>query len=72
MRKGKEPNCVRMKRDIQRQLEEEMPGVAEAEKRRRQMERVAKNPLLGRFVSASGDVAAVTGRVTSPEEVVGD
>ncbi len=53
MRKGREPDCVRMKRDIQRQLEQEMPGVAEAEKRRLQMERVAKNPLLGRFVVAA-------------------
>ncbi len=56
MRKDKDFDCVKMKRDIQRRLEQEMPGVPEAEKRRLQMERVAKNPLLRRFVAAAREV----------------
>ncbi len=50
MKKDKSFDCVRMKWEIQRRLEEEMPGVPEPEKRRLQMERVAGNPLLRRFV----------------------
>ncbi len=50
MTKNKRFDCVQMKWDIQRRLEEEMPGVPETEKRRLQMERVARNPLLRRFV----------------------
>ena len=53
MKKDKDFDCVKMKWDIQRRLEEEMPGVPEDEKRQLQMERVAKNPLLGRFVVAA-------------------
>ncbi len=56
--KNKRFDCVQMKWDIQRRLEEEMPGVPEAEKRRLQMERVAKDPLLGRFVSQARRGAA--------------
>ena len=48
--KKKTFDCVQMKWDIQRKLEEELPELTEEEKRRVQMERVAKNPILGPFL----------------------
>ncbi len=46
-------DCVQMKWDIQRRLAEEFAGVSDAERRRIQMERVARNPLLASFVPAA-------------------
>jgi hypothetical protein len=43
-------DCVQMKWDIQRKLEEEMRQLPEPEKRRIQLERVLDNPLLGPFM----------------------
>lgn len=53
MRKEKSFDCVQMKWDIQRRLEEEFAGVPEAEQRRILMERVRKNPVLSPFFPRS-------------------
>ncbi len=47
MTKAKAFDCVEMKSDIQRKLQAEFPGMEEMEKRRRQLERVRHNPVLG-------------------------
>ena len=53
MKKEKAFDCVRMKWDIQRRLEEEFAGVPEAEKRRILTERVRNNALLRQFLPRS-------------------
>jgi hypothetical protein len=51
MRKDKRFDCVQMKWGIQRAQAEEFAGVSDEERQRVLMERVARNPLLGKFVS---------------------
>ncbi len=50
MKKQKSFDCVQMKWDIQRKLEHELAGTSELEKRRIQMDRVEKNPVLSPFL----------------------
>ncbi len=50
MSKKKTFDCVQMKWDIQRRLEQEFPELPEPERRRRQLERLKDDPHLGCFV----------------------
>lgn len=50
MKKHKKFDCVQMKWDIQQKIEKEFVGISDDEANRMQMERVAKNPILGPFL----------------------
>ena len=50
MKKQKAFDCLEMKREIQRKLEEEFAGVSEDEMRRILRERIDRNPILGPFL----------------------
>jgi len=50
MRKPKKFDCVRMKWDIQKQIQKEYAGLSDQEAHRIQMEKVMKNPILGPFL----------------------
>lgn len=50
MRKHKKFDCVQMKWDIQQKIEKEFVGISDDEANRIQMERIAKNPILGPFL----------------------
>lgn len=47
MRKSKKFDCVQMKWDIQRRIQKKYTGLLEKEARKKQMENVLKNPILG-------------------------
>lgn len=49
MKRDKSFDCVRMKREIQKQIREECSGLSDEESCRRQMAKVARNPILGPF-----------------------
>jgi len=42
-------DCVKMKRDIQRQIQKENSGLSDQEAHKIQMEKVMQNPILGPF-----------------------
>ena len=50
MKKHKKFDCVQMKWDIQQKIEKEFVGISDDEANRIQMERIAKNPILGPFL----------------------
>jgi hypothetical protein len=50
MKKKKAFDCVEMKWSIQQKIAEESAGLTEEEARRRQLARIAKNPILSRFL----------------------
>ena len=50
MRKDKKFDCVKMKWDIQKQIQKEYAGLSEQEAHRMQMEKVMRNPILGPFL----------------------
>jgi hypothetical protein len=50
MRKTKKFDCVRMKWDIQQQIQKEYAGLSDQEAHRIQMEKVMQNPILGPFL----------------------
>ena len=50
MKKQKKFDCVKMKWDIQKKIEQEYRGVPEHQARRQQMETVRRDPLLGPFI----------------------
>lgn len=49
MKKDKKFDCVEMKWDIQKQIDEEFSTIPEKEARRIHQERIAANPILRRF-----------------------
>ena len=49
MKKNKKFDCVRMKWDIQQQIQKEYAGLSDQEAHRIQMEKVMQNPILGPF-----------------------
>ena len=50
MKKHKKFDCVQMKWDIQQKIEKDFVGISDDEANRIQMERIAKNPILGPFL----------------------
>ncbi len=51
MMKNKQFDCVKMKRQIQKQLQDKYAGVDDIEAHKLQMEAVLRNPILGEFAS---------------------
>ena len=51
MKKDKDFDCVEMKWEIQRKLQERYAGVPEEEARRKQWEEALADPILGPFLS---------------------
>ena len=51
MKKAKKFDCVQMKWDIQRRIEEESAGMSEDEARRRQDQKVQDNPIIGPIIA---------------------
>ena len=49
MRKNKKFDCVRMKRDIQREISNELSGISDEQAHKIQMDRAMQNPQLGPF-----------------------
>jgi len=49
VKKNKKFDCVRMKWDIQQQIQKEYAGLSDQEAHRIQMEKVMQNPILGPF-----------------------
>lgn len=61
MKKNKKFDCVKMKRDIQKQIAKEFAGIPDEEARKIQMAEVMKDPILGPFlkrVRSSGRLSA--------------
>ena len=54
--KKKDFDCVEMKREIQRQIMEEMAGLSPEEQRRRSEEEITSDPTLARFVERAPEV----------------
>ncbi|MCH8010514.1 MAG: hypothetical protein IIA61_00960 [Candidatus Marinimicrobia bacterium] len=50
MKKFKEFDCVKMKWDIQRQIDNEFAGIPDEESNRIQKKRIAQNPILSTFL----------------------
>ena len=59
MKTKKKFDCVQMKWDIQRQIAEEFAGMPEEEARKIIRERIAANPILGRFFKPAQDIPLV-------------
>jgi hypothetical protein len=51
MKKHKKFDCVQMKWDIQQEIAKEAMGISAKEFNRIQMEKIAKNPILGQFLN---------------------
>ena len=55
MKRNKNFDCVQMKWDIQAKIAKEFAGMSEAEARKIQDERVARDPILGPFLKKVRD-----------------
>jgi len=60
MMKNKKFDCVRMKRDIQKQILKEFEGLSDEEAHKIQISRVLQNPLLGSFYKKVRSVKRVS------------
>lgn len=66
-KKKKKFDCVEMKWKIQNQLQEEFKEVPEKEARQRQLQRIARNPILGPVLKKVPIIKSVSDEATSPD-----
>lgn len=58
----KELDCVQMKWDIQQELAKEYAGLTSDAIRRKQAEKIAKNPIIGRLLKKSASPSRKSGK----------